>query len=69
MSSCLLFFDHDFRGFDNRRDGIAHLKVHFDRASPGNYTLDEIVANLDNYVGHHSAELELCNFPLKPVPR
>jgi len=69
MSSRLLLFDHNFRGLDYGRNGIAYLEVHFNRASPGDYALDVIISNLDDHVGHDSAELEFRNLPLKPISR
>jgi hypothetical protein len=32
-------------------------------------TLSIIISNLDDHMGHNSTELELCNLPLKPIPR
>jgi hypothetical protein len=67
MSSMLLLFEHDFRGLDYRRNGVAHLEAHFNRASPGDHAFDDIVSNLDDDMGHHSAELEFGDFAFKPV--
>jgi hypothetical protein len=67
VSSRLLLLDHDFCGLNYGGNGIAYLEVHFLRASPGDYALDEIISNLDDHVGHHSAELKLRNLALKPV--
>ena len=35
MPAGLLLFDHDFRGFNDGRDSVAHFEVHFNRAAPG----------------------------------
>src|SRR5208283_3480404 len=65
----LLLFEHDFRGLDHSRNSVTQLKIHFLGATSGDYTLDIIVANLYDHVGHDSTELEFCNFSFKPVPR
>jgi hypothetical protein len=69
MNSMLLLLEHDFRGLDYGRNGVAYLEAHFNRASPGDHAFDDIVSNLEDDVGHYSAKLEFGNFALKPVSR
>ena len=63
----LLLFEHDFRGLDYGRNGVAYLEAHFNRASPGDHALDDVVANLDDDMSHHTAKLEFGDFTFKPV--
>src|SRR5258705_13637821 len=67
MSSRLLLFEHDFRGLDYGRNGVAYLEAHFNSASPGDHAFDDIVSNLDDDMGHSSDKLEFGDFAFKPV--
>ena len=69
MNSILLLFEHDFRGLDYGRNGVAYLEAHFNRASPGDHAFDDIVSNLNDDMGHDTAKLEFRNFTFKPVSR
>ena len=69
MTWILLLFEHDFRGLDYGRNGVAYLEAHFNRASPGDHAFDDIVPNLNDDMGHDTAKLEFGNFTFKPVSR
>ena len=64
-----LLLDHNLGGLDYGGDGVADLEIHFHRAAPGDYALDEIVSDLDDHMGHHSAKLQFCDFALKAIAR
>ena len=68
-TSLLLLFDHDFRGLDDSRNGVAYFEIHLHGTSFGNDALNEIVSDLNDHMGHHSTELELRNLPFEPVAR
>jgi hypothetical protein len=65
----ILLLDHDLGGLDHGRDSVANLEIHFDGAAAGDYAFDEIVSDLDDYMGHHTAKLQLCDFALKAIAR
>jgi hypothetical protein len=69
MTWILLLFEHDFRGLDYGRNGVAYLEAHFNRASPGDHAFDDIVSNLNDDMGHDTAKLEFGDFAFKPVSR
>jgi hypothetical protein len=69
MTVLLLLFEHDFRGFDYGRNGVAYLEAHFNRASPGDHAFDDVVANLDDDMSHHAAKLEFSDFSFKTISR
>jgi len=62
-----LFFEHDFGGFDDGRDGVADFELHFVGAFFGDDAFDEIFADAHDDVGHDAAELELDDFALQAV--
>jgi hypothetical protein len=40
---------------DHSGDSVAHLEFHFFGAAPGYDAFDEILSNLNDYMGHHAA--------------
>jgi hypothetical protein len=66
--ACLIFLQHDFRGFDYGGDFVADLQLHFIGAAFSDYALDEVLADANDDISHYSAELKLNNFAFKTVP-
>jgi hypothetical protein len=65
--SSLVFFQHDFCRFDDRRNRVADFQLHFVRASFGDHAFDQVVADFDDNMRHDPTELEFHNLSLKTV--
>ena len=65
--SRLVFFQHDFCRFDDRRNRVADFQVHFVRASFSDHAFDQVVADFDDHMRHDPTELEFHNLSLKTV--
>ena len=65
----LIFLQHDFRGFDYGGDRVAGLQIHLFGASSGYDAFDEVLANLNDDVGHDPTELKFRDFSLESIPR
>ena len=46
----LLLLQHDFCGFDDRRNRVSHLELHLLGAAFGDDAFDEVLANSDDHV-------------------
>ena len=57
-----VFLNHDLSRFDHRADGITLLELEFVGAAPGDGTLDEVVADPNDNMGHNIAELNFFDF-------
>jgi hypothetical protein len=68
-TSMLLLFEHDFRGLDYGRNGVAYLEAHFNRASLRDHAFNDVVSNLEDDMSHDAAKLEFGDFTFKPVAR
>jgi hypothetical protein len=64
----LVFLQHYFRGFDYGSDRVADLQIHLLGASSGYDAFDEVLANLNDDVGHDPTELKLRDFALESIP-
>jgi hypothetical protein len=53
----LILLNHYLCGFDNNCDGVTLLELEFVGAAAGDGTLDKIVSDANDYVGHDIAEL------------
>jgi hypothetical protein len=58
----LSLFKHDFRGFDDGTDGIADLKFHFIGTAASDDALNDLVAHMNDDMGHDIAKVDFCNF-------
>ena len=65
----LIFLQHYFGGFDYGSDRVADLQIHLFGASSGYDAFDEVLANLNDDVGHDPAELKLRDFARESIPR
>lgn len=61
------FLQHYFRRFNNCGNCIADFECHFFRASSGDDAFNQIIAHLNNNVGHYVPELELDDCADKTV--
>ena len=57
-----ILLDHDFRGLNHRRDGIALFELKLVGAPSGDGTFNEIVAYPYDHVGHDVAQLNFLDF-------
>jgi hypothetical protein len=64
----LIFLQHDFRGFDYGSDRVADLQIHLFGASSGYDAFDEVLANLNDDVGHDPTQLNFRDFALESIP-
>ncbi|HJY87902.1 MAG TPA: hypothetical protein VKE24_13790 [Candidatus Acidoferrales bacterium] len=64
-----VFFQHDFGGFDDRRNRVAYFQFHLLGTPPGNDAFNPIVANFHRHMGHDAAELQFNDLSWKTVPR
>jgi hypothetical protein len=62
-------FEHNFSGFDDRGNGVTDLQLHFLGASFGYDAFDQMLANLQDHVGHNPAELEFYNLSFQTIAR
>ena len=60
--------DHHLGSFDDGGNGIALFQLEFVGAAPGYRTLDEIVSNPNDHMGHDIAELNFFDFAAQFVP-
>jgi hypothetical protein len=62
-----VFLDHHFGSFHDSGDRIALLEFQLVGAAPGDNTLDEVVSDADDNVGHHVAHLNFFDFSTQLV--
>jgi hypothetical protein len=62
-----VLLNHDFGGLDHCRDGIALLELEFVGATTGDGTLNKIVTDPHDHMGHDIAQLNFFNLPTQLV--
>jgi len=62
-----VLLNHYFGGFDHSCDGVALLELEFVGTTAGDGTLDEIVPDPNDDMGHDIAQLNFFDFPTQLV--
>jgi hypothetical protein len=65
----LALFKHDFSRLSHGRPFVAYLQLHFIYAALRDYTLNKILADLPDHVGHDAPELNFRDFAFETIPR
>jgi hypothetical protein len=57
----LVFFEHDFGGFDYGFYGVADFEFHIFGAASGDDAFNEVIAYAHDHMSHDSAQLKFFN--------